>query len=296
MITLENERLRVELPEPGQTPDDTYRFDRAGFISEVVLDGTHHFCASEPLNLVHPSSGGRGLCCEFKADYSSEVEDGQYYPKWGIGLLRKDGPYCFHRRYKDCTIFPVSYRKEPGKVIFKTEAIPCIGYAMEEEKTVSLDGNCLTLSATVKNVGGKTITTEEYCHNFLSVDGMAISPDYRLTFLSSQKLDSKVIKNEKEYSNPCNITGLDDGLGIARCETSVSYARIPVIADSGEKFMWKLEHKGVGLSVISADHIQFNQMMVWICDHIFAPEVIQKFTVQPREIYSWSRSWIFEAQ
>ena len=59
MLTLQNDRLRVEIAEPGEAPNTGFRFDRAGFIADVVLDGAHSFCTSEPLNLIHPSSGGR---------------------------------------------------------------------------------------------------------------------------------------------------------------------------------------------------------------------------------------------
>ncbi|MGT2910485.1 hypothetical protein ACVR1I_02080 [Streptococcus cameli] len=53
MILLSNERLRVEIAEPGERPNDTLRFDRAGFISDVTLDGDTHFGANEPMNLRH---------------------------------------------------------------------------------------------------------------------------------------------------------------------------------------------------------------------------------------------------
>lgn len=101
MILLENDRLRVEISEPGDNPNQTVRFDRAGFISDVTLDGAYHFGANEPSNLAHPSTGGRGFCCEYKANYSGEVEDGEYFPKLGVGLIRREGPYKFFGKYKD---------------------------------------------------------------------------------------------------------------------------------------------------------------------------------------------------
>ena len=62
MITLKSNRLRVRIAEPGEAPNQTHRFDRAGFISEIRLDDRISFCASEPENLSHPCTGGRGLC------------------------------------------------------------------------------------------------------------------------------------------------------------------------------------------------------------------------------------------
>ena len=100
MITLSSDRLRVELAEPGVSPNNKTRFDRAGYISDVILDGGIYFAASEPRNLVHPCSGGRGFCNEFRFDASAEAAIGEYFPKLGVGLIRKeeDKKYIFHRK------------------------------------------------------------------------------------------------------------------------------------------------------------------------------------------------------
>ena len=64
-MVLNSDRLKVEIAEPGIFPADTSRFDWCGFITSINLDGAHEFCAAEPTNLVHPSTGGIGLCNEY---------------------------------------------------------------------------------------------------------------------------------------------------------------------------------------------------------------------------------------
>ena len=73
MFTLESSRLRLEIAEPGERPNTGFRFDRAGFIADVILDGGMHFGAAEPRNLIHPCSGGRGFCSEYRFDCSNEA-------------------------------------------------------------------------------------------------------------------------------------------------------------------------------------------------------------------------------
>ena len=104
MFYLKSYRLCVEITYPGQAPNTTYRFDRAGFITEVVLDGTHRFCATEPNNLSHPSSGGRGICNEYIFDVSGKASVGEHFPKLGVGLLKKPFPADALTRYLEIAL------------------------------------------------------------------------------------------------------------------------------------------------------------------------------------------------
>ena len=102
MLKISSARLEIKIPLPGESPNDTCRFDRSGFISSIVLDGKHSFCATEPTNLAHPSSGGVGLCNEFKFDIAcDEANIGEMFPKFGIGLFVKpdEKPFCFFQKY-----------------------------------------------------------------------------------------------------------------------------------------------------------------------------------------------------
>ncbi len=110
-IILESDRLKVEITEPGVYPNTMTRFDRAGFVTQVTLDGRHQFCTREPTNVPHPPTGGVGLCSEFQSgEPALEAPMGAQFPKLGVGLLTKDleGRYVFHHRYP-CDPFPISF-------------------------------------------------------------------------------------------------------------------------------------------------------------------------------------------
>jgi len=170
MIYLTSDRLRVEIALPGEAPNTTCRFDRAGFISEVVLDGSVRFAASEPRNMWHPCTGGRGFCNEFKADLTEDCPLGEEFPKLGVGLFpRKEGPHLFCSIYDTVREFPVSFRADENQVEFVTEPIPSRGYAMASRKRITVSGNEMVMEITAENVGEKPIETEEYCHNFIPI-------------------------------------------------------------------------------------------------------------------------------
>lgn len=292
MITLKNDRLRVEIAEPGEGRNKGFRFDRAGFVTEVVLDECDYFCASEPKNLSHPCSGGRGLCCEYTADYSGETEEKEWYPKWGVGLIRKDGPYAFYKSFKELKEFPVEMQFENDRVEFTTHPLECQGYAMQINKELELCENQLLVEVSAWNVGSREIITQEYCHNFLSIDGMAISPAYFLELPVRQGIQRSVLKNA--YENPGNFILGEKGISVARCETAVSLSQFPLEnLEIRKPFVWKLSHQGAKMAVEGLDEIQVDGLTLWAADHMLCPEIFQKICVKPGERHTWKRSLRF---
>ena len=292
MIVLKNECLRVEIAEPGEHPNDGVRFDRAGFITEVVLNNERHFCANEPKNLSHPSTGGRGLCCEMMLDLSDEAKVGEVYPKFGVGLIRKetDEPYVFFGAY-EVEHFPVEYIATERAVEFKTTAIPCMGYALKQWKKISVEGNCLTVEYMLENVGEKSIALEEYCHNFLSIDGMAISPDYVLDIPGLEDQGSEA-KRDHVSGQETHLVGNGCGFTFARTDTAVFLYSAQVAAQRGP-FVWKLSHKGAKAYVEGEESYVPVRVVVWGADHIISPEVIQRIELQSGETAAWTRKLTF---
>ncbi|MCC8162320.1 MAG: hypothetical protein LIO86_03910, partial [Lachnospiraceae bacterium] len=256
MILLSTPRLRVEITEPGQRPNDTCRFDRAGYISDVTLDGMVHFCSSEPRNLWHPCTGGRGLCCEFLADYSREVLPGAYFPKFGVGLFpRGDEPHIFYRRYENMQEFPVHVTASENQVFFETEAIPCRGIALKLKKTVSVHDNVLTMETEACNSGERPVSTREYCHNFLCINGMSLGPDYSIELpdLGDFGTDTQI----DIYGNPCNWCGDGHGFTLSRSSAEVAYIHVDLSSlHETEYFTWIIRHKGDGAWVEGHDYFR----------------------------------------
>lgn len=291
MILLTSNRLRIEIAEPNAYPNTGYRFDRAGFITEVILDDSVRFCAGEPQNLSHPFTGGRGLCCEYKADYSGEVKQGEYYPKLGVGLIKKKGAYCFYEKYEDVLDAEILVKNTETMAEFITKPHECKGYAVEIVKKISVEDNRLIMNVAARNVGEKKIVTEEYCHNFLSIDGMAISPEYCLVF-PDLRLKSQEIKNM--YPTPCNYVVNEKGISFARAELQVSLAELPMDGYQEKiPFRWELFHKGAKAGVKVQEYLSVSGIVLWSVDHIVSPEIFHKICIKPGESCSWCRIWEF---
>lgn len=297
MITLRSDRLHVTLSEPGEAPNNGFRFDRAGFISDIVLDRVHHFCASEPFYLSHPCSGGRGLCSEFLFDAAGQAGPMEYFPKFGVGLLQKEGdePYIFYKKYRNTRLFPIETDCRPDRVVFTEKPVSCLGYALCFTKTVSVSGCTITMETTAKNVGERQVTLEEYCHNFLTIDGMALGPGYRLFMPSLPDLGGAPQLGRD--GNPTFFLGCGKGLTIggyspiaAGCPIETEHLR------ASAPFCWELSYGRAGAFVSGRDSFVPSRIYVWAADHMVCPELFHRFTLPKGGSHSWTRTWSFDVR
>ena len=290
MYTLKTNRLRVDVSTPGVPPNTTTRFDRSGFIEEVVLDGVHRFCASEPRNLSHKSSGGRGICNEYKASVDSEAPVGGYFMKPGVGLLLKetDEPYKFMNDYKSKP-FKIDVAQDGNALLFVTQPSECGGYALRQEKRVAADGNRLDVTVTLENAGERFFSGEEYCHNFITVNCMSLGPDYTLTFPSGR--DRGITKIEGELyaaGNGFTFTGP------LKAPRFFEMGAAEFALEPGAAFEWIFGNSAEGAQVRVCERINLSRVAIWAADHMFSTESFHAIELAPGESDTWTRSWVFE--
>ncbi|MGM9521682.1 MAG: hypothetical protein ACI3VB_04305 [Oscillospiraceae bacterium] len=290
-IIINSDRLRVEIAEPGIAPNTTIRFDRAGFITQVTLDGKHDFCTHEPDNLAHPSSGGYGLCNEmsFVDDVAPLVKVGEKFPKMGSGLLTKDEdiPYIFHHAY-ECEQYDISTESTESSVTFDTQPKPCLGYAISQTKKIEVSGNELTMTISVRNVGEKPLHFEDYCHNFITIDHLKLSADYNLSM-------PVAAQDSKKRTLGGALIGKGSGFTFTEYSNESNLMEIPSSEiEQKAPFIWKLTNKNSPATISEIVSAIPYSIKVWAIDHIISPEIICRFSVAPGESCTWSRKWIFD--
>jgi hypothetical protein len=287
MFEIRSGRLRIEIANPAEPPNDTCRFDRAGFITEVVLDGRHRFCATEPNNLKHPSTGGRGICNEYKMDVSGEAAPGGYFPKLGIGLFKKekDEPYSFYNKY-ECKPYSVSFKREDSRAVFTTEAQDCMGYAVRQEKEISVNDSTLTMKVRLENPGQKDIDAMEYCHNFLTINGMAIGPDYVIETPNLSDRGKGVIEGI--------FRGCGNGYTFGNYQPEASLL-LPDIKDLRMDgcFSWTMRNNAAKAGIEVEDFFRPGHLAIWQADHMVSFEVFHTIKLKPGESGEWVRRWTF---
>lgn len=288
-MVLCSDRLKVEIAEPGIFPAVTSRFDWCGFITSIKLDDVHEFCASEPENLVHPSTGGIGLCNEYLCpSLCREAEVGEKFAKFGIGLFTKPDTeeYCFFRQY-DIKPFPMRWEMDERSVDFYTDPDESVKDCVRQKKRIAVDGNELSMEVELENTGEREIQMEEFCHNFLTIDRLKIGPGYQLGI--------PYIQTEKRLEAG-TFYGKRGKFSFSRYHPKAALLKIAEESINKESgvYEWKLEHKDSKAFVRCIDEFCPARVDIWSVDFIISVETFYRICLKPGDTTKWRRRWIFE--
>lgn len=286
MIRIKSERLEVEIGEPGQAYRGS-RFDWTGFITQVKLDGRHTFCSAEALK-PGEGTGGMGLCNEFGIFTPIGYDDakvGEQFPKLGVGLLtREDGkPYSFSRPYP-IKPFSMKVHSDANSVTFVVEPIDCRGYAARLTKVLRVEQNRLSVEYRLANVGSRPLVTREYCHNFISLDGHPVGPEYRLRLCAAPAFRKvpEVIQQEGAI------------LRWRQTPAAAFHAPVDPWAPEGPGW-WEMVHEPTGVGLRETDDFHWASLAVWGTDRLLSPEAFIQIDVAPGKEQVWRREYTFFA-
>ncbi|HEY8344944.1 MAG TPA: hypothetical protein VIL66_07120 [Bacillota bacterium] len=289
MLKLVNQRLQVEIAEPGQVYQGS-RFDWTGFITQVTLDGQHTYCVPESLE-PGQGSGGCGICNEFGIAEPVGYEDlapGGYFPKIGVGLLKRPDqkPYDFFRPY-EIIPFPMTMVNIRDGVKFIVEPLECRGYLLELEKTITINENQLQIDYCLKNLGERAVHTTEYCHNFIGIDGYQVGADYKLEFLYPVQL---LPAENAAAQEVLRIDGREINWNFQPTEDF--YGKLDNIP-SEAPHQWTIRHQPTNTEVTEESFFSPLRVALWGKGHVISPEVFIEIKVNPGETQRWSRRYTF---
>jgi len=289
---IKSEQISVEIGNPGEYNGS--RFDWTGFIHQVTLiSGNHTFCAPESL-VIGEGTGGVGLCNEFGIHIPIGYEDAQVgdtFPKIGVGLLTRTDhdPYNFFKSYPILP-FPIQVEQGSDYVRYVSESIPCNGYAYKLEKEVLVQGATLTINYALHNVGTKPIITNEYVHNFLSIDEQPIGPDYVLQFPEHVV----PLQEMSEYTEQ-TLLFKDQEIRWNKSVDAMFYCRVPGFGED-VPYYWEITHKQTGAGLRERGSATATFIALWGIAHVLSPEVFIDIHVNPGETQRWNRSYDFFAR
>jgi hypothetical protein len=293
-VILRNNSLKVTIDKPGEVYDSS-RFDWSGQVSQVVLNNRHTFCTTEIADGSQRSNKGTGICNEFgivtPVGYD-ECPPGSLFPKIGVGLLKKETeePFNFFKPYQ---VIPASFetkQSSDSKLSITSGIGICNGYSWFLEKTFEIDRTTLHIRYSLINNGSKPLITEEYCHNFIAIDGLQIDHNYRLKF--PVPTDINILK---EFVNPNHCIVLENN--------EISWNRAPesdfflsdLNAGHGKINTWSLINTEAGTGLSETCNFTPAQCNVWGKGHVISPEIFVQVSLQPGETKEWERKYEFFA-
>ena len=285
-MILSNKILELEIQKPGECYQNA-RFDWTGRITQISFKGMT-FCTDETLNPEKQNILGRGFYNEFGIDEPVGYSDcavGDKFPKIGIGLLVRDipGPYDFYKPYE---IEPAefSFSSDWNSATFISQIKPYRGYGYKLTKRIEIDGGSFTVKYSLQNTGTEPIVTNEYVHNFLSINNNPIDENYVL------KLPFRPLKkNFGEFVSPGNVITLGKNFITWKENPSDQFFISNLEQEKYTKTSWTLEHLKEKVGIKEFVNFQILRINLWGSKHVVSPEIFYPINLLPNQIATWER-------
>lgn len=281
---LDNGTVKVRILYPSGVKYDRTRWCHAGFIQDVWYKGIRFSEYERNRHGEQLTSEGGGLCCQFMPIAPEEAVEGKYtlLPGVGIGIYRTPNAAQDRLDMQKHLDIIISYTQESA--VFETQTPAVDGFAYFERREIKLSGSEIIEKVTFTNSGEKEIHTQEFCHNFLSLAGEEISPNYILD-VPAVDVPEGFQSNAMIYRDGCftfssypdkacyfddknNTKGRNDYAWIMRTKT-------------GKAFCYgKVDFTPVRVSV-------------WSDYYTLCPEMFVAIDLNPGESTSWQRTWGF---
>ncbi len=284
---LQNEAISLHIDLPTENYQSS-RFDWSGKIVGLSYRGKS-FCGAELAEPAGHLNCGRGFYNEFGLDAPvgyDDVEPGEWFHKIGVGLLQRDeAPYDFLKRY-NIQAAEFTFTPEAGKVRFTCQAPLVHGYAYRLEKEIMLQKDGFTINYLIKNIGSKSIRTNEYNHNFLALDQRLIDENYVLTF--PFQIDPAGFIETVNPEGLVQIGQQEIGfLGTPKEPFYFSNLSGGKLVDAS----WMLENRHSQIGITEVGNFRTDTVNLWGCGHVVSPELFIQLDIPAGQIKEWSRRY-----
>ena len=290
---LQNENLEICIDLPLENYQFS-RFDWTGKIVAVKFKGIY-VSTQEKIDGDKENIYGNGFYNEFGIEIPvgfDDIDEGERFPKIGVGSLTKEGEtYAFSKAYE---IKPANFNviKDTNKLIVECESSMVNGYSYVLRKEIELLENSFVIRYDFKNTGVKTISTNEYCHNFIAINKELMGSDYILKFpfeLKPDLFDATVNPEGKVLVRKDQITF--NGTP----EEQFFYGNLS--ANKEVAASWELINTKSKIGISETGSFTTNKINLWGWKHVISPELFFDINLKPNQETEWSRTYnVFEVE
>ncbi len=285
---LKNENVEIHIDSPLEGYQLS-RFDWTGKITTVKYK-KKPVTGVERTDVVFDIDFGKGFYNEFGIETPvgyDETEIGGWFHKIGVGLLKKtDNEYGFYKSYEiKPAFFEIVRNPDSVEITCNSEIINGFGYVLL--KIIELKDNGFVITYKLNNTGSKSIITDEYNHNFISLDHDLMGKDYKLRFpfeLDINKFNETVNNEEKVIINNKEIG--------FRGTPKDPFFFSDLTGSEELKASWKLVNLNKKISLQESVSFKTDKINLWGWTHVISPEIFFKINLRPGESVEWTRTYI----
>ena len=250
-------------------------------VADLIVAGTNSAASGPVEEFMSPDGSSLGY---------SDAKPGQPFYKIGVGVLEKpmEEHYSSFQHYS--LLSPGQRRVEKGKdwVEFSQRVDGGPEHSYIYRKTIRFEKNkpVMILEHSLENTGRKSIDTEVYDHNFLSIDRQTVGPRILLTFAFPPKATAsmegfaEIRGNQIAFLKP--LQGSD-----------ILYTPIEGMSDSAKDYNFRVENRETGAGVWITGDRPMTKFALWAVRTVVAPEPFIRVKVEPGQIYRWSYKYEF---
>lgn len=187
---------------------------------------------------------------------------------------------------KEYPVIPFEHVVEVTETYVRVHTLPhlCCGVAVDQYKTFTVEGNCLTITNRIQNVGEKEISATEFCHNFFQFDGREVDEKYKLEF--PYTVSTRIRRGELHVER--------DSIRLGAFDKATSSTAFWVNGYEGLRSHWmKLSHEETGTSVLIEDQFPVCRFYSWNNEAAVCPETFADIHLKPDEMLTYSRKYYF---
>lgn len=284
-IIIKNKHIELQVDRPLENYNFS-RFDWTGKIVAVKYKGVY-VSGIEKMNPDNENSIGKGFYNEFGIDKPvgfDEATVGGWFHKIGIGALKKeDEAYDFSKKYEiKPAEFDVSVQQE--KVTIKCTSPQINGYAYALTKTIALLEDGFEINYRLENTGENRIITNEYCHNFLSINRQLIGTDYVLRFpfdLNTESFNA-IVNPEKMVT-----VGNREFRFTGNPEAQFFFSNLT--GGNAVGATWELHNNKSNIGIRETGNFETSLINLWGWKHVISPELFFDINIDPGGVVEWSR-------
>jgi hypothetical protein len=301
-------RAQIFLPDAQRGFYRGMRFDWAGVIGRLEYNGHNYFgpffekfdpsvpdvLIGDPI-VAGVNSAASGPVEEFigkdgAALGYSEAKPGETFCKIGVGSLRKPDkePYSSYRIYTIVDGGKRSLSAGPAGIEFAQQVGCGSGYRFSYTKTIRFlkDQPVMTIEHHLVNLGKKTIATQVYDHNFLTIDHEPTGPGVVLTFafVPHATLDMAGLAETraKQLLFPKALEGSD-----------TFYTELAGFGQSAADYKIRVENHKAGAGVSITGDQPLANLGVWAVRTVVAPEPFVDLSIPPGRDFRWKYTYTF---
>ncbi len=277
--------MKLYLPDPENGYYRATRFDWSGIISSLQYKGHEYFTYWKSTHdpTIHEDLSGPVESYSTPGLGYEEASPGEHFIRIGVGILEKpdEDAYVWSKTYPIADHGKWSVTQGDDWIEFQHDIKSDFGYGYNYMKRIDLknDKPGFTITHHLKNTGTKEIKTDQFNHNFFTIDKEPSGPAFSITFpfdLSTSydlKGLMKIEKNELFFIKQLHNTSIFlelDGYG-----TDLNDHHITV------------KNKKSGAGVFFTVDRPIHRMVFWACETTLSPENYIFISVNPGEDTKW---------